>query len=106
MPSRSSENVSRQNDLVSDDNDLHEILRENERMVPGLPQPVLHETGRVAIAKWKMKSAYYYLMFTSGICIGAILIGPSENVRLVALAIWGSATAIGGALLRLSYRKL
>lgn len=106
MPSRPSDNIGRQNQITSNNNALHETLSEDERMEPGVPQPVLHQTDRIVVAKWKIKSAYYYLIFTSVLCIAAILIDQSDNVRLVALAIWASAAAVGGALLRWTYRKL
>jgi len=107
VPSRPSDNIGRQNRITSNDNALHETLSEDERQVePGVPRPVVHQTDRIVVAKWQIKSTYYYLMFTSMICIAAILIDPSDNVRLVALAIWASAAGVGGALLSRTYRKL
>lgn len=105
MPSRPSDNVRQQNQRANNDNTPHETLSEDERM-KRLSSPEEHPTDRIVVAKWKIKSAYYYLMFTSVLCTLAILIDSSDNVRLVALAIWASAAAVGGALLRWTYRKI
>ena len=78
---------------------------------PGSPEPVHYSVpGETASAIHKFKlalaGAYAYLTITSAIVLGAIVLNTSEEVRNVALAVWASTAALGGALLRWTYRKL
>jgi len=107
MSSSPSDKVRRQNhDTSHHKPDLVEVIREAEQMQPGLPEPELRPSDKVLIAKWKIRSAYYYLAFTSVLCLVTILLNPGEQVRLVVLAVWASAAAVGGAVLRWSYDKI
>jgi len=108
MSSSPSDNVRRQNDHGDRDSKqaLHEGIYEDDQMNSEVPHPILHPTNMLVIAKWRIRSAYYYLTFNSALCLAAILINPSNDVRLVALAVLASSSALGGALLRGSYRKV
>src|SRR4051794_32414903 len=105
MPSTPGDKVQRQEQTEGDHNDIP-LIWEDGPMAPGLTRPIERSTERISIEKWKIKMALYYLVLTSILCLTAILIEPSTEVRLVALAVWGSTAAAGGALLRWGYRRL
>ncbi len=79
---------------------------EDDRMRPGLIRPQESLEKRILVEKWKIKSALYYLSFTSLLCLMAILIEPSNEVKVVVLAVWGSTATLGSALLRRNYIRL
>ena len=77
-----------------------ETLRDSGQPSSGVPHPVLHETGKVAIEKWVVRVVFFYLMSINLACLAAILLNQSAEVRLVGVSILTSGTTICVALLR------
>lgn len=82
-----------------------EVTRESVHMKNELTLPEYGESEQFRYAKWKIAMAYGYLAFASVISIGAVLMNPTLDVRLVALALWGATSAVVAVLLRKEYRK-
>ena len=70
-----------------------EDIRESCPRIRELTPPSLGDHQQLAFAKWKIRIAYAYLAFTSLICLGAVLINPTLDVRVVGLALWGATSA-------------
>ncbi|MGY1667573.1 hypothetical protein [Geodermatophilus sp. SYSU D00696] len=103
MPTTPGDKVQRQDQSEAGLNDIP--FMEDEPMAPGYAQLRVVHTDQIVIERWRVKVALSYLVFTSILCLTAILIEPSSEVRLVVLAVWGSTSAAGGALLRWGYRR-
>jgi hypothetical protein len=87
------------------ENNQIQVARTDEELSQGVPKPVLQPTDNMIIAKWKIKSAFYCMAFTSVLCVAAIMINPADQVLRVVLAIWATTGAVCGVLLRGSYSK-
>ena len=82
-----------------------EVIISSEAMRDELTRPEYHESEQLKFAKWKIKMAFAYLAFTSVICVGAILLNPTLDVRLVVVALWGASSGAVAVLLKREYRK-
>lgn len=82
-----------------------EVIRELVPMKDEVSRPEYAESEQVRYAKWKIKMAYGYLAFTTTACLGAILLNPVLDVRLVVLALWSATVAALAVLLRREYKK-
>lgn len=71
----------------------------------GTPRAIVYEMSLLAVAKWKITAAFLYLTTIGALCLTAIVINPSIEVRFVAVAVWLSSGAIGGALVRRAGRR-
>lgn len=81
-----------------------EVYRESVRE-GGLTSPSFGKSEKMQFAMWKIRMAYAYLAFTSALCVAAVLINPTLDVRLVCLALWGASSGAVAVLLRREYRK-
>ena len=68
----------------------------NPRMV-SRPKLILTEGS-------KINRVFYFLAFTSTICLVAVMVAPRAEVHLVAIAIWGGSIGLARYLLRRAYR--
>lgn len=79
-------------------------IEEDERPKPGMSTPVEIQGDRVLTEKWRIDRVFYYLAFTSIVCLTAVLISPSPEVRMVAAGMWVGAAALAKYLLSRAYR--
>jgi hypothetical protein len=82
-----------------------EVIRESVPMKDEVSRPEYVESEQLRYAKWKIKMAYGYLAFTTTICLGAILLNPVLDVRLVVLALWNATSAVLAVVLRREYKR-
>lgn len=98
-----------QNMKKSPTNRRQEILEDLHEDEPpsdtGIPIGIAHDTNLLAVAKWKITAHYLYLTTIGTLCLAAIVINPSIEVRFVAVAVWLSSGATSGALIRLAGRR-
>jgi hypothetical protein len=80
------------------------VLSEDETPLPGISVPVLGPEVYVKVEKWRVNRVFYYLAFTSVICLAAVAIVPT-TVKATALAIWLSSLGLAKFLLAGAYRK-
>jgi hypothetical protein len=91
-------------DQVPTKSPVTDVIRESVSE-GGLTPPSFGESEKMQFAMWKIRMAYAYLAFTSALCVAAVLINPTLDVRLVCLALWGASSGAMAVLLRKEYRK-
>ena len=71
---------------------------------PGTPETVIGPEEFTRIRKWHVKRVFYFLICSSALCLGAVVLAPQPAVQGTALGIWAASSGLARFLLAGAYR--
>ena len=72
---------------------------------PGKPETVIAPEEFARIRKWHVKRVFYFLICSSALCLGAVVLAPQPAVQGTALGIWVASAGLARFLLAGAYRS-
>jgi len=76
---------------------------ENLQPEYGISYPVQGPSTFSKVEKWKVDRVYYFLCFTTIICIGALIWRPLPDIQATVASTWVSAATLSRYLLKNAY---
>jgi hypothetical protein len=83
---------------------MYQEISEDLVPLPGKPEPVISPGGYTRMRKWHVKRVFYFLILSSGVCLGAVALVPKPVVQGTALGIWAASVGLARYLLTGAYR--
>jgi hypothetical protein len=83
---------------------MYQELSEDLVPLPGKPEPVTAPEEYARTRKWHVKRVFYFLICSSGLCLGAVALVPKPVVQGTALGIWAASVGLARYLLTGAYR--
>jgi hypothetical protein len=80
-------------------------LSEDVSPTPGMADPVLGPAEYSKVKKQQINRVFYFLAFSTVVCLGAVAAVPNPVVQETALGVWVGAAGLARFLLAGVYRK-
>ena len=76
-----------------------------ERLTPAssIAEPVLGPNTYIRAEKWRINRVFYFLSFTSVVCLGTLMLSPQPAIEVAVVSIWSGAVALSRYLLSSAY---
>ena len=72
---------------------------------PGKPEIVLGPAEFVKIRKWHVTRVFYFLTFSSALCLTTVAVVPKPAVQATSVAVWLASAGLARYLLADTYRQ-
>ena len=82
-----------------------QVLSEDVTPVPGIAVPVVGPKEYAKVEKWHVDRVFYFLAFTSVICLAFVAIVPTTTMKATAAGIWLGSLGLAKFLLVGAYRN-